>query len=172
MWVSDAETQPVVGDISPLFVGIWCRHTCHSRASDMCERVCASLCGVRLGGAWSWWWVRGATTCISNYLFWHVPFVNVSFAAFAFYSPSTLQNLINLHTVSFLLPGTASRLPNVFSNNSIDLWKCNILSQFETNKCNIEGHQLVIHQTFQRKPWTPWFFMIFFYRMSTYRSIQ
>lgn len=50
MWVSDAERQPVVGDISPLFVGIWCRHTCRSLASDMCERVCASLYGVRLEG--------------------------------------------------------------------------------------------------------------------------
>lgn len=52
MWVSDAERQPVVGDISPLFVDIWWRHTCRSLASDMCERVCVSLYGVRLGGGW------------------------------------------------------------------------------------------------------------------------
>lgn len=89
MWVSDAERQPVVGDISPLFVGIWCRHTCRSPASDMCERVCASLYGVRLGGGGEFVDRRvrggGATTCISNYLFCLIPFFNISFTAFAFF---------------------------------------------------------------------------------------
>lgn len=112
MWVCDAERRPVVGDISPLFVGIWCRHTCRSLASDMCARVCASLYGVRLGGGRRRSGGGGATT--SNELFCLVPFFNISFPAF----------LIELHIVVFfiLLPGTVSQfLFSIFSNKSLDL---------------------------------------------------
>lgn len=112
MWVSDAERQPVVGDISPLFVGIWCRHTCRRRASDMCERVCASLYGVRLSGGWGWVGGGVATTCIFNNVFCR--------SVAASLRPFTLQNLQFVFYLFFCL---LEQLP-VFltvSNNFFDL---------------------------------------------------